>query len=529
MKMKYQLMLTVMFGLMSPQLLADEEAEQEPIEIELGEHLFLETRFAQAYYQDNKKADPILKQTITTTGELASPFASKTINCRVCHMVDEHANAPSAGMRSYADYAMRSLIPGRDDGATLTTRNSMSMVNISISRPQGELFHYDGEFNSMEDLVKATLTGRNFGWLVSEENLAIKHIAKIIREDDGKSLSAKELGGSYRQVFKNLPLAYRLEVANASDNDILNAVAKLISAYVTDLAFSRDENDQYSASPYDVFLKKNNISAKPAKTESTEQYNKRLLKSVSEIKSPKFVNNKDGKFSTHKQDFIFAEKELRGMKLFFSKSVAGKSGGNCASCHAAPHFSDFGFHNTGLTQQNYDQLHGPESFDKLEIPTLAKRNKNYNAYLPATAKYPKASSKFRSAMSKNKPGNLDLGLWNIFANTDMPAPQTKLKNIICQQAKKQSSTDCSETSLLPFTIAAFKTPVLRDLGHSNPYMHNGEFNSLNAAVSVYINSSTLARTGLLRNTDLALKKMKLKANDIDPLVAFLKSLNEDYD
>lgn len=516
-------------------------AEEDPAEVAIGERLFLETRFAQAYFANPAKADPVMNKTVTSKRSLNSPFAGKTMNCRACHMVDEHAENPVAGMRSYADYAKRPPVPKRDDGAKTSGRNSMSMVNISLPHQtqKSAIFHFDGEFNSMEDLVRGTFTGRNFGWTARENKLAIKHIANIIRKDDGKGELAQEFGGAYSTLLKGtdkniakefkLPPEYRLDVTTANDQQILDTVAKLVSAYVTNLSFQVDNQGQYVGSPYDLFLKKNNLPRKPNKNETLQDYSSRLINTINKLKQPRFVTEKDNKFVSHKQKFMFAEKELQGMKLFFKKGSKNTAGGNCISCHTAPHFSDFGFHNTGLSQHNYDALHGAGSFMNLLIPKLAARNNNHNAFLPATMKHPSATSRFRSIAAKNKPGFTDLGLWNVFANPDMPKPQKKLSAIICAQEKANNETTCNKTSLLDRTIAAFKTQVLRDLGHSNPYMHSGQFLNLQQAVRFYITTSALANSNNLRNAEPALKEINLTEKDIMPLVSFLKSLNEDYE
>ena len=515
----------------------------EPAEITLGERLFLETRFAQAYYANPQKADPVVSHTVTSSGELPGPFKGKTINCRSCHFVDEHLDTAVAGIRTYADFAPRSPVPARNDGMQTAARNAMSMVNVSIPREHGVLFHFDGQFNSLEDLVRGTLTGRNFGWLPDEEQMAIKHIARIIRDDDGKAELAKEFGGSYRKVLNGtakdldpafiLPAEYRIEVDKATDRQILNAVAKLIAVYVRDLTFAMDDNGHYSGSPYDRFLELNKLPRIPHNNETLAAYNQRLLKLVNGLKKPRFVTAKDGKFSYHQQDFVFGEQQLAGMKLFFTMGDKNSRGGNCAACHTAPHFSDFSFHNTGLSQINYDRLHGSGKFMQLEIPDLITRNQKYNRYLPATPQHPKANSRFRSMPSKARPANTDLGLWNVFANPDMPNPQAKLKNMLCKQARQRdvnSNTEqCTEQQLLPLSIAAFKTPVLRDLGHSNPYMHTGQFNHLEGAVRFYITSSAIARQQKMRNTDPALQHINLTPDNINALVTFLKALNEDYD
>ena len=530
------------FGLTSfTYVKAEETEENEPAQISIGERLFLETRFAQAYYANPDKSDPVMDKTITVSNALNSPFAGKTMNCRACHMVDEHAKVPTAGMRSYSDYATRPPVPARTDGAKTSGRNAMSMVNISIPHQSQEkaIFHFDGQFNSMEDLVRATLTGRNFGWLAGEDKLAIKHIAKIIRNDDGKGELAREFAGAYSVVLKGtakeipnqfrLPNNYRIDVTTASDKQIVDTVAKLISAYVNNLTFEMDDEGHYIGSPYDHFLKINNLPRKPNKNESNTDYSLRLVKNINKLNKPRFVKATAKPFASHQQDFVFAEKELKGMKLFFSQNKNKSSSGNCISCHTAPHFSDFGFHNTGLVQQNYDELHGKDAFKKLMIPDLMKRNKNHNAFLPATSKHPLATSRFRSIATKNKKGYTDLGLWNVFANPDMPAPQEKLKDIMCMQAEISTNQQCDSSVLLKNTIAAFKTPVLRDLGHSNPYMHTGQFSNLHEVVRFYITSSNLAKSNNLRNTEEKIKNINLQEKDVEPLVAFLKSLNEDYE
>jgi cytochrome c peroxidase len=82
---------------------------------------------------------------------------------------------------------------------------------------------------------------------------------------------------------------------------------------------------------------------------------------------------------------------------------------------------------------------------------------------------------------------------------------------------------------LPTTIARFKTPTLRDLEDSAPYFHNGSKSTFTDVVEFYINSSQLAREGLLRNPPPEFQGMSLGPSDIAALAAFLASLTEDYD
>lgn len=517
--------------------------EAGPAEIAIGERLILETRFSQPGLVN--KEDVSQRQIVTIADPMPSVFKGNGISCRSCHMVDEYADKghnPSGGMRSYTDFARRSPRPAREDNDNLTPRNSMSMVNISKGAysgdAEGALFHHDGEFNSMTELVKATLTGRNFGWLPGEVNIAIKHIASVVRSDNGNGELAKEFGGSYRKIFQakdktipaefRLPKAFQLDINNASDIEIVAAVAKLIAVYVTDLSFSKNENNEYDSSAYDLFLQKNNLPRRPISGETAQQYSQRLLTAVEKLSNPVFVNASEKKLTTHQSSFGFGKKELQGMTLFFRRGSDSMHGGNCVSCHSAPDFSDFKFHNTGLTRRHYESLHGAGSFDMLDIPSLKKRNKNFNRYLPATANHPRASSTYRRAVDAMKPEYVDLGLWNIFANPDVPAPQKKIRRILCEQAEKLGES-CDKEQLLKLSVAAFKTPVLRDLGHSGPYFHDGQSGSLEEVMAFYRLAGKLARSGRYRYTSPEMNAIYIDDNDVISLLAFLRALNEDYE
>jgi cytochrome c peroxidase len=119
----------------------------------------------------------------------------------------------------------------------------------------------------------------------------------------------------------------------------------------------------------------------------------------------------------------------------------------------------------------------------------------------------------------------DLGVWNVFANPDMPAAQMKIRTILCDD---QQPCPLSDSVLLDRAIARFKTPGLRDLSHSAPYMHNGQFNTLDEIITFYRDMSTLARAGTLRNGAPELQGIALIVGDAATLVAFLRALNEDY-
>jgi len=232
---------------------------------------------------------------------------------------------------------------------------------------------------------------------------------------------------------------------------------------------------------------------------------------------------------------VFGAQELEGLKIFLAEPsaipptgpelAAGKIG-NCLACHAAPSFTDFKLHNTGTTQREYDSIHGAGAFAALVIPDLATRNGDYNGSLPATEIHPNASERFRAISVLANPTLTDLGVWNVFANPDMPNPQAKIRAILCDD---QVPCPLSDAAQLDLAIARFKTPGLRDLSHSAPYMHNGQFATLDNIIGFYIGVSNQARAGTLRNGATQLQGIALNnPGDGTSLVAFLRSLNEDY-
>ena len=360
-------------------------------EVQIGERLFLETRFAQ-YFAAHRTGinaplpagDPVLATLQTADGpRLPGPFAGKSMNCRNCHLVDDVAGAPT---RTYDDYSRKSAVPLREDGQVETPRNTPTLVNALLPRPVPLFLHLDGQFTTPEDLVITTMTGRNFGWLPLEGPQAVAHIARVIREDDGTDDLGKQYGGSYTVVLTGtdpsipaelrLPPEYRIDVAYASDGDIVDGVAKLITAYMQSLTFTH-------TSAYDLFLEKNGLPTAPGAGESDLDYSRRLREAVHALTAPRFVSPEDGAFAEHGQPFVFGPRELLGLTIFLREplgpTLAGDPRylstrtGNCIACHPAPHFTDFSFHNIGSTQEEYDAATAaaPSSGSSFPASTIA--------------------------------------------------------------------------------------------------------------------------------------------------------------
>src|SRR5262249_10639522 len=160
----------------------------------------------------------------------------------------------------------------------------------------------------------------------------------------------------------------------------------------------------------------------PNKGETPIHYTRRLRAAVDALSAPLFVAEVDGPFAFHDQPFIFDAEELEGLRIFLrepddeeqqqSQGAAGGVG-NCVACHPAPLFTDFLFHNTGVTQNEYDGVHGGGSFAALLIPSRSERAADPEAFLPATAKHPDGTGRFRAAADAGDADLTDLGAWNI--------------------------------------------------------------------------------------------------------------------
>ena len=134
---------------------------------QMGERLFLETRFAQFFFTNSggnanyrlTSGDPVLSHLQTVRGPVPGPFRGQSMNCRACHLVDE-LNA-TQGNRTYCDFTAQSPVPLIGDGCTNTPRNSPILVDALFPRPTPLFLHLDGQFASARELIIQTLPGRN--------------------------------------------------------------------------------------------------------------------------------------------------------------------------------------------------------------------------------------------------------------------------------------------------------------------------------------------------------------------------------
>lgn len=412
------------------------ERQISPI-VRLGERLFRDTRFS------------------TTKGDLPA-------SCSNCHLFNEDPQ----GLRSFTDFFNKSWVSSRSqDPRRLGLRNSPTLLDVAIM-PQ---LHHDGEFRSIEDLVRGTISGRTMGWLPGEEDEAFEQASRVLLDDKGQN-------ASYREQFKSV---FNVDLAKIDRKERIDLMARAVAEFLRTLRSRRD-------SPYDQFIRLNDLPSEPSAGESPAEFGRRQLAGIAALESKGALRWIQG----------FGKTEFDGLKVFNASGQTASSG-NCVTCHAPPYFTDLTFHNLGVAQREYDDIHGEGEFVHLEIPDADE------------AKRP--STRLRETPSRHKPQDADLGYWNF---VDLKTSPLRRK-------------EESDERFLRRMIGTFKTPSLRNLDYSYPYMHNGSLNTIEQVLDELMLLGEMARKGKIRQADEDLHGIRFAKTDIAPLAAFLKSLNED--
>lgn len=162
-----------------------------------------------------------------------------------------------------------------------------------------------------------------------------------------------------------------------------------------------------------------------------------------------------------KDDAAFSKEEILGLKLFIGKA-------NCVTCHNGPRFTDNGFHNTG-------------------VPPVAD--------LPPDR------------------GRVDA------------VTQVQADPFNCFGAYRDGNASaCGELRFMvkdaPELVRAYKTPSLRGAAARPPYMHAGQFSSLDEVVAHY------AKAAPSVEGTSEIHPLQLSDPERAALVAFLKTLSE---
>jgi len=167
----------------------------------------------------------------------------------------------------------------------------------------------------------------------------------------------------------------------------------------------------------------------------------------------------------------FTASEISGLRLFMGK-------GACMSCHNGPLLTNFEFHNVGVPEA--DQA------------------------------------------------NVDLGRYT-------GIEQLRVDEFNCQSVWSDAGEeDCEELRFLkksgPELVGAFKTPTLRNIADTAPYMHAGQFLTLEQVVAHYSQPSPpfYDREQHPFRPHFDVMPLSLSEKEIGDLVAFLKTLSGSF-
>jgi cytochrome c peroxidase len=80
----------------------------------------------------------------------------------------------------------------------------------------------------------------------------------------------------------------------------------------------------------------------------------------------------------------------------------------------------------------------------------------------------------------------------------------------------------------PQSLHAFRTPTLRNISKTAPYMHNGVFKNLNQVMAFYNNGGGVGHGLNISNQTLSADSIGLDKDEVEAIIAFMKSLDEKF-
>jgi len=180
--------------------------------------------------------------------------------------------------------------------------------------------------------------------------------------------------------------------------------------------------------------------------------------------------------------------QKRGWTLFNNKA-------KCIECHAfsavSPFFTDFKFHNTGVVARNMDFDQLARFASEIANAQTASGGDTSNTSLSAVTHSSNTQVETLTPLLAHTPGFTELGRF-----------------LVTKQPKD---------------LGAFKTPTLRDVELTTPYMHNGSEKTLIDVVRFY-NRGGNPNAALDKN----MRPLNLSEEEMNDLVEFMRALTS-YD
>ncbi len=164
---------------------------------------------------------------------------------------------------------------------------------------------------------------------------------------------------------------------------------------------------------------------------------------------------------------VLSPPALRGLQLFIGR-------GNCRVCHSGPNFTDGEFHNTGVpSQQPGDRTDGGryEGIPLLQASAFNRQSQFSDSRNDASAELQRSARR------------------------------------------------------TPDTWAQFKTPTLRNVALTAPYMHQGQLATLRDVLAFY--STVAGSVDQGPNGEKILAPLQLSEQETNDLIAFLESLTDE--
>lgn len=136
---------------------------------------------------------------------------------------------------------------------------------------------------------------------------------------------------------------------------------------------------------------------------------------------------------------------------------------------------------------------------------------------------------FNLYMGKAKCGTCHFTpLFNGTVPPDFRATETEVIGVPVKPNAKEIDADLGKYNLRKLDLYkyAFKTPTVRNIALTAPYMHNGAFKTLEEVMDFYNKGGSTGLGFELPNQTLPFDKLNLSKKEISDIISFLKTLND---
>jgi cytochrome c peroxidase len=165
------------------------------------------------------------------------------------------------------------------------------------------------------------------------------------------------------------------------------------------------------------------------------------------------------------------------------------------------------------------------------IRSLVRLNSPFDAYMRGdTAQLTHAARRgFNIFMGKAKCGTCHfMPLFNGVAPPDFAKTEAEILGVPARKNKAQIDADSGKYTVHKISLYryAFKTPTLRNVGLTAPYMHNGVFDSLEEVMTFYNNGGGAGMGIQLASQTLPTDSLHLNTREQEDVIAFMHALTD---